>query len=144
MSQTAEKISQQTAVTQGVHHLGLTVPDLQATRRFFIDTLGYEQVGEVPEYPAVFLTDSKTMITLWQVKNPNDATAFDRNTVIGLHHLALSVESEADLRRLHALLVAAPDVDLEFAPQDLMNGALKHLMCNIPGGIRVEFVAPAA
>jgi hypothetical protein len=33
---------------------------------------------------------------------------------------------------------------LEFAPQDLMNGALKHLMCNIPGGIRVEFVAPAA
>ena len=43
-----------TAVTQGAHHVGLTVPDLTATRAFFVDILGYDQVGEVPDYPAVF------------------------------------------------------------------------------------------
>ena len=41
------------AVTQGAHHIGLTVPDLTATRHFFVDVLGFKQVGEVPDYPAL-------------------------------------------------------------------------------------------
>ena len=45
-----------TAVTRGAHHVGLTVPNLEQSRRFFTATLGYEQVGEVPDYPAAFLT----------------------------------------------------------------------------------------
>ena len=55
--------NQNGAVTRGDHHIGLTVPNLAATRTFFIETLGFEQVGEVPDYPAVFLTDGGTMIT---------------------------------------------------------------------------------
>ncbi len=39
------------AVTNGVHHIGLTVPDLEKTRTFFLETLSFEQVGEVPDYP---------------------------------------------------------------------------------------------
>ena len=50
------------AVTRGVHHLGLTVPDLAATRNFFLEALGYQQIGEVADYPAVFLSDGVTMI----------------------------------------------------------------------------------
>ena len=30
--------------TKGVHHVGLTVTSLDEARRFFADTLGYEQV----------------------------------------------------------------------------------------------------
>ena len=37
------------AATRGVHHLGLTVPDLEAARRFFLEALDYRQVGEVPD-----------------------------------------------------------------------------------------------
>ena len=55
-----------TTITRGAHHIGLTVPNVMESKRFFQDTLGYEQVGEVPDYPAVFLTDGITMITLWQ------------------------------------------------------------------------------
>ena len=57
-------------VTRGAHHIGLTVPKLDATRKFFLDTLGYDQVGEVPDYPAVFLSDGSIMITLWQATDP--------------------------------------------------------------------------
>ena len=78
-------------LTQGAHHIGLTVPDLARTRTFFIDTLGFSQVGEVPDYPAVFMTDGTTMITLWQANDPETAVAFDRKNVIGLHHFALKV-----------------------------------------------------
>ncbi len=131
-------------VTRGVHHLGLTVPDLAAARRFFLEALDYRQVGEVPDYPAVFLSDGATMITLWQAENPESATAFDRKRVIGLHHLALSVENEVSLKDLHSRLQSRDDVEIEFAPEPLGNGPTQHMMSLIPGGIRVEFIAPAA
>lgn len=131
-------------LTQGAHHVGLTVPDLAATRAFFIDTLGYKQLGEVPDYPAVFLTDGTTMITLWQVANAEEAKPFDRKNVIGLHHLALTVANAAALASLHETLKTTSGVDIEFAPEPLGGGKTQHLMCAIPGGIRVEFIAPAA
>ena len=53
----AMTMSEASAVTQGVHHIGLTVPDLEQTRGFFVDTRGDQQGGYGPEDPAVFWTD---------------------------------------------------------------------------------------
>lgn len=129
--------------TRGAHHIGLTVPNLNKTKGFFIETLGYEQVGEVPDYPAVFLSDKEIMITLWQAVDPDNSVPFDRKNVIGLHHLALVVENDAALDRLHERLRKTKDVSLEFAPESLGGGSAQHMMCYIPGGIRVDFIAPA-
>ena len=130
--------------TRGVHHVGLTVPDLPAARRFFLEALGYQQLGEVPDYPAVFLSDDATMITLWQAEDARSAVPFDRKRVIGLHHLALKVENEVALKDLHQRLRERDDVAIEFAPEPLGGGPTQHMMMRIPGGIRVEFIAPAA
>ena len=129
--------------TRGVHHAGLTVPDLAATRGFFEESLGFSTVGEVPDYPAAFLSDGAVMITLWQARNPDTARAFDRHDQIGLHHLALQVDGADALHALHAELVRRGDVEVEFAPEALGGGPTQHAMCTIPGGIRVEFIAPA-
>ncbi len=131
------------ATTRGVHHVGLTVPDLSAARRFFLEALDYRQLGEVPDYPAVFLSDDTTMITLWQAEDPEGAVPFDRRRVIGLHHLALAVENEVALKNLHRRLRDRDDVEIEFAPEPLGDGPTQHMMSRIPGGIRVEFIAPA-
>ena len=130
-------------VTRGAHHIGLTVPNLEQTRTFFIETLGYDQVGEVPDYPAVFLSDGSLMITLWQASDPANAVPFDRKNVIGLHHLALIVEADA-IDGLCDKLKDTADVDIEFEPEPLGDMPVRHMMCNIPGGIRVEFLAPNA
>ena len=130
-----------TPITSGAHHIGLTVPDLAKTRAFFLDTLGFTQVGEKPDYPAVFLTDGATMITLWQVANPAAAAPFDRKTVVGLHHLALKVGNADALDALHRTLAETDGVAIEFAPESLGGTPAKHMMCEIPGGIRVEFIA---
>ncbi len=130
--------------TQGVHHVGLTVPHLEETRAFFLKGLGYRQVGEVPDYPAVFLSDGQVMITLWQAEDPERARPFDRKRGIGLHHLALAVENEAALKALHERLARIEGVAIEFPPEPLGGGPTQHMMCAIPGGIRVEFIAPAA
>lgn len=130
-------------VTRGAHHVGLTVPDLESARAFFVETLGYRQVGEVRHYPALFLSDGQILITLWQVEDAERAVPFDRKSVVGLHHLALAVEDGNALDRLYERLAADGDVRVEFAPEALGGGPTRHMMCYIPGGIRVEFIAPS-
>ncbi len=132
------------ARTRGIHHAGLTVPDLAAARRFFEGALGFAAVGELPDYPAVFLSDGSVLITLWQAEDPAAAARFDRRRNIGLHHLALRVADPTALSALHAELAARSDVDVEFAPEPLGGGPTQHMMCAIPGGIRLELIAPAA
>ena len=78
-----------TPLTHGAHHIGLSVPDLARAQSFFCDILGYSLVAEKPDYPAAFVSDGTTLLTLWQVADPQAATPFDRRANIGLHHLAL-------------------------------------------------------
>ena len=82
------------------------------------------------------------MVTLWQANDPATATPFDRKNVVGLHHLALRVENGEALSDLHAKLANQADVNIEFPPEDLGGGPAKHMICAIPGGIRMEFIAP--
>ncbi|MBQ0719290.1 MAG: VOC family protein [Gammaproteobacteria bacterium] len=129
------------ALTQGVHDIGLTVPNLHQTKDFFMEVLGFKQVGEKPEYPAVFVSDGEIMITLWQAVNVESVTEFDRRNNIGLHHLALAVVDIPRLNELHKRLREIDSVAIEFPPEPLGGGPTQHMMCAIPGGIRVEFIA---
>ncbi|MDR6495181.1 catechol 2,3-dioxygenase-like lactoylglutathione lyase family enzyme [Paraburkholderia terricola] len=126
-------------LTQGIDHLGLTVRDLNVTRDFFMRCLGWTLVGERPDYPAAFISDGHTVLTLWQVTNPNKLIEFDRKTNIGLHHLALRVRSEDALNEIFARAAGWPGVVVEFAPESLGKGPKRHAMLYEPGGIRVEF-----
>lgn len=53
------------AVTSGIHHLGLTVSDLEQSAAFFVDILGWTEVRRNEEYPAIFVSDGSVMVTLW-------------------------------------------------------------------------------
>ncbi len=128
-------------LTRGAHHIGLTVPDLDSARDFFVGTLGFEIKGEVPDYPAVFVSDGHVMLTLWRAEDPSAAVPFDRKQVIGLHHFALRVADDEALDQVHRRLLDAPGVTIEFAPEPLHAGPIRHLMCTIPGGIRMEVIA---
>ena len=130
-------------LTQGVHHVGLTVTDLDASCSFFTELLGWEKVGANPDYPAVFVSDGSVMLTLWQAEEPLAAIAFDKNNNVGLHHLAIRVADLDALDSIYHKLAAAENVDIEFAPEPLRDGPTIHMMCYEPGGIRIEFIVPA-
>ncbi len=129
--------------TQGIHHLGLTVLNLKKTLAFFVDTLGFKQVGENPDYPAAYVSDDVTMITFWQTQDQKNSVSFDRKNTIGLHHFALKMGSLQDLHELYELLKQTEGVSIEFAPEPLGTGPTMHMMCTEPGGIRIEFIAAA-
>ena len=134
---------QATPETLGIHHMGLTVPDVEQTRRFFTELLGFAQVGERPDYPAVFLSDGAAMVTLWQAEDPKRAVPFDRKKSVGLHHFALRVRDPHALDAMHRRLRETAEVQVEFAPEPLQGTPMRHLMCTIPGGIRLELICDA-
>ncbi len=124
--------------TQGIHHIGLSVSNLQACADFFINLLKFRKVGERPEYPAIYVSDETTLITLWQVADPENYVSFDRRNNVGLHHLALAVRDSISIDTLYNEMVKE-GIDIEFPPTLKPDGVSKHMMCFIPGGPRVEF-----
>jgi catechol 2,3-dioxygenase-like lactoylglutathione lyase family enzyme len=135
----------QNALTMGIDHLGLTVNDLDQTRRFFVDCLGWHVVGERPSYPAVFVSDGRAVLTLWQVDKADGHVPFDRRKNLGLHHVAFKVESLAQLEHLFTRASAWPGVVVEFAPELVGTGPRVQTILREPGGLRIEFVfSPAA
>lgn len=128
----------QPAITQGIHHIGLTVSKLEESAAFFISMLGWKEVRRNDEYPAIFVSDGKIMVTLWKNKE-EPSIAFNRKQNIGLHHIAFLLASEEDLMALHGKL-SRNNIRFEFAPELLRQGPAKHMMCYEPSGIRVEFI----
>jgi catechol 2,3-dioxygenase-like lactoylglutathione lyase family enzyme len=124
--------------TLSIHHLGLTVNNLQATTVFFTDCLGWSVAREIPEYPAAFVTNGYAFITLWQ--SDEGATTFDHKSNVGLHHFALEVASEEVLHAMHKKVADYPGVKMEFKPEYLGEGSAKHCIFYEPGGIRMEFI----
>ncbi|UXY16258.1 VOC family protein [Chitiniphilus purpureus] len=127
------------ASTKGLHHLGLAVFNLADTTRFFVEGLGWTESGRDDSYPRTMVTDGHVKLTLWQVDHAQAVHEFNRRTNVGLHHLALEVESESRLFELAERLSQFPGARIEFAPELLGGGPRKHMMCYEPGGIRIEF-----
>ena len=128
-------------VTKGINHTGLAVKSVEKSAAFFIDVLGWKKAGGRPDYPAIFVTDGKAFITLWQVENPETATAFHRRKNIGLHHLAFTLDTLEELHALHEKFKKTEGVIIEFAPEYMGSGPTTLMMINEPSGIRLEFVA---
>ena len=128
-------------MTQGISHLGLTVPNLDETVTFFTDALGWSIVGGDPEYPAVYIGDGSDVLTLWQALTDQPVAA-DREMIVGLHHVAFVVSTLEDLDEVFTRVSEYPGVEIEFSPQQnpVGVGPRVHFMFFEPGGNRVEMV----
>ena len=124
-------------LTQGIHHVGLTVGDLEATVKFFEDVLDFERIGGRPDYPSVFISDGSVMLTLWQAK-VDDPTPFDRTCNIGLHHLCIRMSDEASLNEAFDRAQNYHGVEVEFPPEPVATGNGAYAMVYEPSGNRIE------
>lgn len=127
-------------LTQGVHHIGLTVSKLEESAAFFTSMLGWKEVKRNADYPAIFVSDGNILLTLWKNKE-EPANSFDKTKNIGLHHIAFGVASEDVLNNTHEHLKNR-GIKIEFSPEQLGQGPARHMMCYEPSGIRVELIWP--
>lgn len=133
--------TENSALTAGVHHVGLTVSRLEDSAGFFTELLGWQEVRRDDSYPAIFVSDGRVMLSLWATHPSAKQTvqAFNKDSNVGLHHLALQVESKDALHEIYRRLLDEA-VHIEFPPELLRDGPAQHMMCFEPSGIRLEFI----
>src|SRR5262245_52089496 len=89
----------------GLGHVLLRVMDLERSKKFYADVLGFHILEEDPEHGGTFmaLPGQSHAIDLFAV---TDAEAAERQTpgVRGLGHIAFRLESEAGLKDAYATL----------------------------------------
>jgi glyoxylase I family protein len=90
--------------TGPVHHLRLTVSDVERSRAFYTDVVGFQFVTDLPS--GVFLSNGAVGLGLGPSPDPSRAPAGDRfdEARIGLDHLSFSVASRDELERARQLL----------------------------------------
>jgi catechol 2,3-dioxygenase-like lactoylglutathione lyase family enzyme len=139
-----------------VSHIGLCVTDLEHSRRFYSDGLGFQEVARFevgPEFGAVmevegalaltsvFLRRDGVSIELLGYRSPaveGDGTRRPMNR-LGLTHLSLLVEDvDAVVERLCALGGTV------LAPTRLTAASGDFVYCLDPDGIRIELMRLAA
>ena len=91
--------------TGGLHHLGIRVTDLGRARQFYVDTLGFQQILELPGL--VLVNAHGTLMGIRGAAPASPAgDRFDPYRV-GLDHLALAVANAGALEELRSHLDAA-------------------------------------
>lgn len=137
--------------TAGTHHLRLTVTDIQRSRRFYEEVLGFPVAAEAPGDPAdpevradparlyggVVLQANGMLLGLRPVAAADDRFDPDR---VGLDHLSFTVADR------DALLAAATRLDEAGIPHgeivDLTGFGIAILAFDDPDGIQLELTAP--
>ena len=85
--------------TGGVHHLRLTVTDVDRARVFYTGLLGFQVAMELPS--GVLLSNGSVLLGIGPAPDPERAISgdrFDENRV-GLDHLSFSLSSRDELEQ---------------------------------------------
>ena len=91
--------------TTGIHHVALRCADFERSRRFYLETLGFEPMLEVEDL-LIFAAGSTAIALRGPTKEMPHGDRFDPFRV-GLDHLALSCEDEEEIDRVTRALEAA-------------------------------------
>ena len=90
--------------TGPIHHLRLTVRDVERSRAFYTEVLGFQHVVDLPS--GVFLSNGAVGLGIGPSPDPSRAPSDDRfdEARVGLDHLSFGVASRGELERARRLL----------------------------------------
>lgn len=127
--------------TQAVHHLTLTVTNLQRSCDFYTTLLGFQMAAQLSP-TRVLLSNGKAVLAITEPPDPSKAITgdmFNENRV-GLDHLSFSVENRAALQEAVALFEQKGIAHGEI--EDMQGMGLSMLAFRDPDNIQLELTAP--
>lgn len=123
--------------TPGVHHVALRVRDFDRAKRFYTGTLGFAPAMEADNF-LLFMAGSTAVAVRGPAEGTASDDAFDPFRV-GLDHVALACEDEAELERVADALAAA-DIWTTGVKLDEALGK-RYVAFKDPDGIKWEYYA---
>jgi glyoxylase I family protein len=131
-----------------IHHLGLTVSNVEASAAWYVEVLGFRRVGEFESTDAarrkVFLRHDGFSARLGLTEHRGGSRDRFDETRVGLDHLAFAVADRAALDAWATRLEAAGVVHSPIARANSIPGA-EVLVFRDPDNIQLElFADPAA
>jgi glyoxylase I family protein len=129
--------------TGPVHHIRLTVTDVDRSRRFYTEVLNFEYITDLPS--GILLTNGVVGLGISPSPAPDRAPANDRfdEARVGLDHLSFQVESREAIEQAIATLDArgVPHGEIK----DLGEGTGIYVLAfRDPDNIQLELSAPRA
>ena len=128
----------------GIHHLGLTVRDVDASADWYQRVLEFRRVGhyESPDGARrkVFLNHDRLGVRLGLTQHRDGSRNDFDETCVGLDHLAFAVHDRRDLESWAARLAAELVTSSAIAPANTIPGAFV-LVFRDPDNIQLEFFA---
>lgn len=125
----------------GIHHLGLTVRDVDASADWYVEVLGFRRVGkfESPDGARrkVFLRHDGLSARLGLTQHRDGGQQVFDETRVGLDHLAFAVADRAELDGWSTRLAATAVVHSPVAPANSIPGAAV-LVLRDPDNIQLE------
>lgn len=123
---------------QAIHHVRLTVTDMERAQAFYTNILGFQVLRQVPN--GILMMQNGFLFGLSLPFDPASAPPDDRFSEhrAGLDHLSFSVASRADLDAAAALF------DAEGIPHGTINdiGPVYVMAFRDPDNIQLELTAP--
>lgn len=117
--------------TTGASHIALRCTDLVRARRFYTETLGFPIIAETPE---LFLVQAGSTAIGLRAPTPDTAPGDTfSDSRVGLDHIALNCESDAELERV-AVALSAGGVENTGIKTDEVLGK-RYVAFNDPDGI---------
>jgi catechol 2,3-dioxygenase-like lactoylglutathione lyase family enzyme len=129
--------------TGTVHHIRLTVSDVDRSRRFYTEVLNFEHITDLPS--GILLTNGSIGLGISPSPAPERAPADDHfdEARIGLDHLSLQVDSRQALEQAIATFDANGVSHGEI--KDLGEGSGIYVLAfRDPDNIQLELTAPRA
>ena len=131
----------------GIHHLGLTVRDAEASAAWYVEVLGFRRAGEhqAPDgaFRKVFLRHDNLPSRIGLTEHREGSKDVFEETRIGLDHLSFGVTDRAELDAWVARLDAARAAYSQIATANSIQGAAV-VVFRDPDNIQLEiFIDPA-
>jgi glyoxylase I family protein len=132
------------AMIGNIHHIGLTVRNVDASAAWYVEVLGFRRVGEFSSPDGtrrkVFLRHNGLQARLGLTEHRHGGKDLFDETRVGLDHLAFAVADQAELDAWSARLTHAAVVHSSVVSANSIPGA-SVLVFRDPDNIQLEFFA---
>ncbi len=100
-----------------IKHIAITTADVDATAKFYIDTMGLKEVGKVtsPNAKGYYLSDGHINLAILNFQNDQVAGVERGKEFYGIHHIGFEVDDLEEIKQTLADNGSAPREDINAA-----------------------------